>query len=145
VEIPEGSISSVAVGQDCVVTAGEGNEAFKIDATVYKVSDTPTKKSKKSEEGARYQVQLTLDDISSKLKYGMSIKANIELRDFGTVYYVPASAVSQNSTGAYVEVVFNDKTTKEHGVTVLDTTDDGQAIIQSNTLNKDTTIRTDIS
>ena len=91
-----------------------------------------------------YEVTLTLEKADNA-KVGMSITAAIELKEFSTVYYVPSTAISQNGTYAYVEVVYNDNTTKQHQVQVIDTTDDGQVVIQGGTITEGQRILTDIS
>ncbi len=91
-----------------------------------------------------YEVDLTLDKTDDA-KVGIQISAAIELKEFSAVYYVPKTALSQKATYSYVEVVYNDNTTKQHQVQVIDTTDDGQVIIQGNTISDGQRILTDIS
>lgn len=91
-----------------------------------------------------YEVTLTLDKADNA-KVGMEVSAAIELKEYSTVYYVPSKAVSQSGSYAYVEVVYNDNTTKQHQVQILDTTDDGQLIIQGSTITEGQRILTEIS
>ncbi len=91
-----------------------------------------------------YEVTLTLDKADNA-KVGMEVSAAIELKEYSTVYYVPSKAVSQSGSYAYVEVVYNDSTTKQHQVQILDTADDGQLIIQGSTITEGQRILTEIS
>ena len=150
IRVPENYVSSMYVEQECEVDAqgavdvlGQSTD-LSFDATVSKIADTPDK-AKKGDSAVYYTVQLALDAPKGQIRDGMTIQAKMEFTDYGTVYYVPPSAVGDDGAGSYVEVVFGDKTTKQQEVTLLDMDDDGQAVIQSDGLVANTTIRTDIS
>lgn len=142
VAVPEESVSSVARGQEATVTSDSmPNE--EISATVSKIANTPNDSKGKNQE-TTYNVTLTIGS-SSKAKVGMKINAAIELQDFGSVYYVPATAIQEKNGIPYVEIIYDDNTTEQHQVTVVGTTDDGQQVIKGDTLAQGTTIRTDLS
>ena len=107
-------------------------------------SNTSTDSSGDQNQNSVYEVELSISKTDD-VKVGMQISAAIELKEFSAVYYVPKTALSQKATYSYVEVVYNDNTTKQHQVQVIDTTDDGQVIIQGNTLTDGQRILTDIS
>lgn len=142
VQVPEESVSTISRGQEATITSDSLPDT-KISATVSKIANTPNDSKDKS-QGTTYNVTLTIGS-HSKAKVGMKINAAIELQDFGTVYYVPDSAVQNNNGLYFVEIIYDDNTTEQHQVTVVGTTDDGQQIIRGDTLNEGTTIRTDLS
>lgn len=166
-QVPESQVGNITQGQAATVSVDGIDGSF--TATVSRVSDTPTKgsksKSSKSDASAQsddssadsssaddttstettYDVVLTLDKSSKKLKVGLSATASVTIQDFGTVYYVPASAVGNGNAGMYVESVSDEKTTKQYSVTQIATADDGQLVIQGANLVPGMTIRTDLS
>lgn len=161
-QVPESQVGNITQGQTATVTADSVDGSF--SAIVSRVSDTPSKsKSKSSTDAAStegdassdsasdeaaqtmYDVVLTLDKSSKKLKVGLSATASITIQDFGIVYYVPSSAVGNGNSGAYVESVSDEKTTKQYSVTQIATADDGQLVIQGASLVPGMTIRTDLS
>ena len=103
-----------------------------------------TGQSSQDSSTSYYEVTLTLEKADNA-KVGMEVSAAIELKEYSTVYYVPSKAVSQSGSYSYVEVVYNDNTTKQHQVQVLDTADDGQLIIQGSTITEGQRILTEIS
>lgn len=107
-------------------------------------SNSSSAQSSQDSSTSYYEVTLTLEKAESA-KVGMEVSAAIELKEYSTVYYVPSKAVSQSGSYAYVEVVYNDNTTKQHQVQILDTTDDGQLIIQGSTITEGQRILTEIS
>ena len=98
-----------------------------------------------SGSGASYNVTLSIGKPDSKLKIGMSASAQISIQDYGAVYYVPASAVGSNNSGAYVEAIVDKSTVKQYGVTQLGTLEDGRLVIQGVSLTEGMTIRTDLN
>ena len=60
----------------------------------------------------------------------MPAKATITIQDYGTVYYVPATAVGSGSSGLYLEAVVVETTTKQCSVTLIGTAPDGQLVVQ---------------
>ena len=171
VQVPAAQISTISTGLKATITSSSLPDQ-KINATVSKVADTPTQNdsaqlsagtqqngssqsdtdTQGSSDGSdstgsndsTYAVTLTLEKADN-VKLGMSVTAAIELKEFSTVYYVPSTAISQNGTYAYIEVVYNDNTTKQHQVQVIDTADDGQVVIQGGTITEGQRILTDIS
>lgn len=142
VQVPESSVSAVSRGQEATITS-ESLPDTEIGATVSKVADSPN--DDKDENGnLTYNVTLTIGS-DSKAKIGMGITASIEVQDFGTVYYVPQSAVVDKGGVSYVEVIYNDNTTEQHQVVVVGTADDGSAVITSDSLLQNTTILSDIA
>ena len=107
-------------------------------------SNSSSAQSSQNSSTSYYEVTLTLEKADNA-KVGMEVSAAIELKEYSTVYYVPSKAVSQSGSYAYVEVVYNDNTTKQHQVQILDTTDDGQLIIQGSTITEGQRILTEIS
>ncbi len=109
-------------------------------------SDSASGSGRSSQDSSTsyYEVTLTLEKADNA-KVGMEVSAAIELKEYSTVYYVPQKAVSQSGNCSYVEVVYNDNTTKQHQVQILDTSDDGQLIIQGSTITEGQRILTDIS
>ena len=107
-------------------------------------SSSSSSQSSQDSSTSYYEVTLTLEKADNA-KVGMEVSAAIELKEYSTVYYVPSKAVSQSGSYAYVEVVYNDNTTKQHQVQILDTTDDGQLIIQGSTITEGQRILTEIS
>ncbi len=168
-QVPESQVGNITQGQVATVTADNVDSSF--SAIVSRVSDTPSKSKSKnsakstdadasstdanastddanaSDEASQtmYDVVLTLDKSSKKLKVGLSATASITIQDFGVVYYVPASAVGTGNSGTYVESVSDEKTTKQYSVTQIATADDGQLVIQGASLVPGMTIRTDLS
>lgn len=161
-QVPESQVGNITQGQVATVTADNVDSSF--SAIVSRVSDTPSKSKSKnsakstdadassaeasaSDEASQtmYDVILTLDKSSKKLKVGLSATASITIQDFGVVYYVPASAVGTGNSGTYVESVSDEKTTKQYSVTQIATADDGQLVIQGASLVPGMTIRTDLS
>lgn len=167
VEVPESQVANVVKGQQATVTCPAVSDE-PISATVLRVADTPvgtkdeqspqagdgtqtdsaqgtSSLSDGSSNGATYNVTLSLDTVDAKLKVGMTASAQISVQDYGTVYYVPASAVGSANTGTYVEAVVDKSTVKQCGITQLGTADDGRLIIQGVSLTDGMTIRTDLS
>ncbi len=107
-------------------------------------SSSSSSQSTQDSSTSYYEVTLTLEKADNA-KVGMEVSAAIELKEYSTVYYVPEKAVSQSGSYAYVEVVYNDSTTKQHQVQILDESDDGQLIIQGSTITEGQRILADIS
>lgn len=165
VAVPESQVANIVKGQSAMLSCpavGESTYA----ATVLRVADTPvgtkdedsavtadgdgaqgagSSMGDASGDGATYNVTLSLDKPDDKFKIGMSISAKIAIQDYGTVYYVPASAVGSSNTGTYVEAIVDKSTVKQYGVTQLGTAEDGSLIIQGVSLDEGMTIRTDLS
>lgn len=165
VEVPESQVANIVKGQKATVTCSALPE-LTLSATVLRVADTPvgnkgeeapqgsdegalggseSSMSDASGNGATYNVTLSIGKPDSKLKIGMSASARISIQDYGAVYYVPASAVGSNNTGAYVEAIVDKSTVKQYGVTQLGTAEDGRLVIQGVSLTDGMTIRTDIN
>lgn len=165
VAVPESQVANIAKGQTATLSCPAVSEDA-YSATVLRVADTPV--GSKDEEsaattdgsgaqeggsaigdasgnGAMYNVTLSLDNPDSRFKIGMSASAKIAIQDYGTVYYVPASAVGSSNAGTYVEAVVDKSTVKQYGVTQLGTADDGSLIIQGVSLDEGMTIRTDLN
>lgn len=165
VAVPESQVANIAKGQTATLSCpAVGDAAY--SATVLRIADTPvgTKDEESavtsdtadaqgtgsamgdaSGDGATYNVTLSLDKPDAKFKIGMSVSAKIAIQDYGTVYYVPASAVGSSNTGTYVEAIVDKSTVKQCGVTQLGTAEDGSLIIQGVSLDEGMTIRTDLS
>lgn len=160
VQVPESQISNVQEGQTATVTcSGIDGE---IAATVSRIGDTPSTAAaaqgdasqdanaqgsgdQASDDSASYDVTLDISKAPKKLKVGMSATANILIQNYGSVYYLPASAVGNNLNGSYVECVSDEYTTKEYSVNQIGTADDGQLIVQGALLTPGMNIRTDLS
>lgn len=164
VQVPESQINNVQEGQTATVTCnGVDGE---IAATVARVGDTPSKTAAAStpqgdgsnsadaqgsnnqaatDSSAVYDVTLDIPKASKKVKVGMSATASILIQNYGSVYYLPASAVGNNLNGSYVECVSDEYTTKEYSVNQIGTADDGRLIVQGALLTPGMNIRTDLS
>lgn len=157
VQVPESKVGSITKGQSarvsCSALSGEV-----LRATVLKVSDTPTPGGASagsaaggavmgdaSGNGTLYGVTLSFDSEPKGLELGMAVSATISVLDYGTVYYVPATAVGSGRFGMYVEALVDGSTVKQCNVTQVGTAPDGQLVIQGASLIEGMSIRTDIS
>ena len=157
VQVPESKVGSITKGQSarvsCSALPGEV-----LRATVLKVSDTPTPGGASagsaaggavmgdaSGNGTLYGVTLAFDSEPKGLELGMAVSATISVLDYGTVYYVPATAVGSGRFGMYVEALVDGSTVKQCNVTQVGTAPDGQLVIQGTSLIEGMSIRTDIS
>lgn len=91
---------------------------------------------------ALYDAKIMFDDIGS-LKVGDPIVAQMDVKDYGQVFYVPASAVREIDGVAYVQIVRQDETIEQHQVELLGSTKEDQKIIKSDMLTSETIVRTD--
>lgn len=165
VAVPESQVANIVKGQTAALSCPAVSDAT-YNATVLRVADTPVGSKDEdsvqtgaaageqgsgsamndaSGDGATYNVTLSLDKVDPKFKIGMSVSAKIAIQDYGTVYYVPASAVGSSNNGTYVEAIVDKSTVKQYGVTQLGTAEDGSLIIQGVSLDEGMTIRTDLS
>ena len=144
VDVPESSASAVVRGQEANVTGDTLGADKVIRATVTKVSDVPNESDSQDPNAPLfYKATLTLGSDSGA-KVGMTVHAEIELQDFGTVYYVPESAIRDQDGATFVEVVYSDDTSAQRQVIVVGHTDNEQAVIDAGTLVPGTTIRADL-
>lgn len=157
VQVPESKVGSISKGQSAVVSCSALPGQL-LEASVLKVADTPTAKAAGSAAGAGgavmgdasgngtlYGVTLAFDDPPQGLELGMAVSAKISVLDYGTVYYVPATAVATGRFGMYVEAVVDDNTVKQCNVTQVGTAPDGQLVVQGASLIEGMSIRTDLS
>lgn len=141
-KVPEADIEGVSRGQAVTITSDQ-LPGKTIEGTVSTVG------GKIADETARdgsplYEVRVTFG-YNKAIKTDMNIEGKIQLRDFGTVFYVPTAAVANNDGADYVVVVYDDNTTSEHQVEVLGQTDDGQTVIKGNRISEGAKIRADLS
>ena len=141
-KVPEADIEGVSRGQSVAITSGQ-LPGKTIEGTVSTVG------GEIADEAARdgsplYEVRVTLGH-NEAIKTDMDIEGKIQLRDFGTVFYVPTAAVANNDGADYVVVVYDDNTTSEHQVEVLGQTNDGQTVIKGNRISEGAKIRADLS
>lgn len=145
IQVPESSVAAIAVGYGATVTCPSLGDDLSFSATVTAVADTPNTSATDEDGTAYYDVTLALGDLSGRAKVGMTLNATITLQDFGTVYYVPATAVSSNNMGPYVEVVSSDASLTEVQVTEIATADSGELIVQSSGLHEGDLVYTGVS
>ena len=139
--------SAASSSKDTAEASSSSSEDASSSTDAQAASDTSADDAQDATQttGTTYDVTLTLDSSSKKIKIGMSATASITIQDYGTVYYVPASAVAKNNSGLYVEAVSDEKTTKQYSVTQIATAEDGQLVIQGASLMPGMSIRTDLS
>lgn len=142
VKVPESSVSSVSRGQEATVTSTSLPNR-KIQATVSKIASTPNDSENGNGEKT-YNATLTIGS-DKKAKVGMGVTAEIELQDFGTVYYVPQTAIQDKDGLTYATVIYDDGTTEQHQVVVVGTADDGSQVIKADSLAQGTTILSDVT
>ncbi|MGN0072393.1 MAG: efflux RND transporter periplasmic adaptor subunit [Coriobacteriales bacterium] len=158
VQVPESKVGSISKGQKASVTCS-ALPGQTLAATVLKVADAPTEKSAPatgaaqggavmgdaSGNGTLYGVTLAFDEPPQGLELGMAVSAKVHIDDYGTVYYVPATAVASGSFGMYVEAIVDEATVKQCSVTQVGTAPDDQLVIQGASLVEGMRIRTDLS
>lgn len=144
IQVPEASVALLSVGRGATLTCPSLGDDLTFSATVTAIADTPSATTG-TEGGVLYDVTLALGDLSGRAKVGMAVNATITMQDFGTVYYVPPTAVATGDAGPYVEVVSPDASTTEVQVTEVATAEDGRLIIQSSSLHAGDLVRTDLS
>lgn len=155
VQVPESKVGSISKGQLASVTCS-ALPGQVLAASVLKVADTPTAKSSAGGSGSAvmgdaagngtlYGVTLAFDEAPQGLELGMAVSAKISVLDYGTVYYVPATAVANGRFGMYVEAVVDAATVKQCNVTQVGTAPDGQLVVQGASLTEGMSIRTDLS
>ncbi len=145
--VPGGSLQSVSRGNFCQVDIEGVEDGEGMNATISDVSYEPVSAS---ERPLRYEVTITLDSLPEGVSDGMKVTAHIPIQDYGTVFYVPESAVGEDETGYYVVTVGDrtagDKGTLRHrGVEVVGKSDDGRIVIRSSVVKEGTRIRTDLA
>ncbi len=141
-KVPEADIEGVSRGQSVTITSDQ-LPGKTIEGTVSTIG------GRIADETARdgsplFEVRVTFG-YNEATKTDMDIEGKIQLRDFGTVFYVPTAAVANNDGADYVVVVYDDNTTSEHQVEVLGQTDDGQTVIKGNRISEGAKIRADLS
>lgn len=140
VQVPESKVGNISKGQQARVSCDGGEQ---LRAVVFKVADTPCAvkapagqqasgsfMGDASSNGTFYDVTLVFDERQRGLAVGMPAKATITIQDYGTVYYVPATAVGSGSSGLYLEAVVDETTTKQCSLTLIGTAPDGQLVVQ---------------
>lgn len=140
VQVPESKVGNISKGQQARVACDGGEQ---LSAVVFKVADTPSARKAPagqqapgsfmgdaSSNGTFYDVTLVFDERQRGLSVGMPANATITIQDYGTVYYVPATAVGSGSSGLYLEAVVDETTTKQCSVTLIGTAPDDQLVVQ---------------
>lgn len=141
-KVPEADIEGVSRGQAVAITSDQ-LPGKTIEGTVSTVGGKIADET--AHDGSPlYEVRVTFG-YNEAIKTDMNIEGKIQLRDFGTVFYVPTTAVANNDGADYVVVVYDDNTTSEHQVEVLGQTDDGQTVIKGNRISEGAKIRADLS
>ncbi|MGI6032450.1 MAG: efflux RND transporter periplasmic adaptor subunit [Coriobacteriales bacterium] len=129
VDVPESSVSDVLEGNAATVTSSTNSNAS-TGATVSSIGSITNGNKTDSGESC-YTVKLSLKS-TKKIKYGMSVEATIQLREYQSAYHVPSTAVSESNGSYYVRVLYDDNTVESREITVLGTDDEGNTVITGN-------------
>ncbi len=144
VEVPEGSAPYIRMGNEVKVEGQTpSGDNVVLDGTLMDYVETPSLSTDGSAQTS-YKLMIMFGDTKG-VQVASKITTHIHVDDYGTVYYVPASAVAEQDGRYYVEVVYTNATVERHQVQLLGAREDGQLAITGDALAEGSTIRADLN
>ena len=142
IQVPEYVATLISTGQE-VEVASTASGRSDLTGTIVDIASKPAV-SVRDKNGEYRDVTLMFGDTHA-LAIGETVNANVSIKDYGEVFYVPSQAVLTLDGASYVDIIRTGGIVERHQVRLLDEADDGQKIISGDALVDGQSIRADLS